>query len=235
MTPRQLLTRYSFQSLFRSEAFSEAGVDGYRAWIISIGVALFVFHLYLARLLARKYGAIARTHNYDLFRSAVAADELFYLSAAILMITLVAALQWQSLFPGERDFQVLGPLPVRRADIFLSRLSALALFLSIFLVTFNLPPALIFPAFARGPFTMASFTIHLGAQLVSGLGASLQAFFSVLALQGLCLTLLPHRWRSTASFLIQSALLIATIALIPIVWHVPGLNRLLDTRAEWLT
>ena len=235
MTPRQLLTRYSFQSLFRSEAFSEAGIDGYRAWIISVGVALFCFHLYLARFLAKKYGFLAATRDFQRFQSAVAADELFYLSASFLMITLVATLQWQSLFPGERDFQVLSPLPIPRADIFLSRLTALGLFLSIFLVTFNLPPALAFPAFATGPFPMASFGQRLAAQVVSGLGVSLHAFFAVLALQGLCLTLLPHRWRSAASFFIQSALLTATIALIPVVWHIPGLNRLLDTRAGWLT
>lgn len=235
MTPRQLLTRYSFQSLFRSEAFSEAGIDGYRAWIISVGIALFCFHLYLARFLAVKYAYLASLKNVQRFQSAVAADELFYLSASFLMITLVATLQWQSLFPGERDFQVLSPLPIPRADIFLSRLTALGMFLTIFLVTFNLPPALAFPAFAAGPYPMAPFAQRLAAQLVSGLGASLHAFFSVLALQGLCLTLLPHRWRSAASFLIQSTLLTLTIALIPIVWHIPGLNRLLDTRAGWLT
>ena len=168
MTPRQLLTRYSFQSLFRSEAFSEAGIDGYRAWIISVGIALFCFHLYLARFLAVKYGYLASLKNFQRFQSAVAADELFYLSASFLMITLVATLQWQSLFPGERDFQVLSPLPIPRADIFLSRLTALGMFLSIFLVTFTLPPALAFPAFAAGPFPMAPFAQRLGAQLVSG-------------------------------------------------------------------
>ena len=34
MTPRQLLTRYSFQSLFRSEAMSESGVDAFRALLL---------------------------------------------------------------------------------------------------------------------------------------------------------------------------------------------------------
>lgn len=227
MTPRQLLTRYSFQSFFRSEAMSEAGVDAYRAWLISIGIGLVCFHFHFARALARKYAYLAHANNPALFRSAVAADELFYLSASFVFITLLATLQWQSLFPGERDFQVLSPLPIRRSDIFLARITALALFLAMFLVAFNLPPALTFPLLTR--------SVNGWAFLISSLGASLQAFFSVLALQGICLTLLPHQVRSKASFLIQSTLLIAAIALIPIVWHIPGLNRLLDTRAEWLT
>ncbi|MBI2687509.1 MAG: hypothetical protein HYX27_14445 [Acidobacteria bacterium] len=235
MTTRELLTRHAFSGLFRNDAFSEAGIGGYRAWIISIGVALFCFHVHFARFLAKKYAAIAHSHNHSLFLSIVAADELFYLSASFLMIALVATLQWQSLFPGERDFQVLSPLPVLRSGIFLSRVAALAIFLSLFLVTFNLPPALLFPAFARGPFPLESIGHRISAHLVSGIGASLHAFFCVLALQGLCLTMLPHRWRSRASFLIQSTLLVTAIAAIPIVWHVPGLNRLLDTRAEWLT
>lgn len=227
MTPRQLLTRYSFQSFFRSEAMSEAGVDAFRTWLISIGIALVCFHFYFARILGNKYGFISPSRDLALFRSAVAADEVFYLSASFVFITLLATLQWQSLFPGERDFQVLSPLPIRRADIFLARITALAIFLSMFLLAFNLPPALIFPAFSR--------TSRYDAHLLSGLGASLFAFFSVLALQGICLTVLPHRLRSKASFLIQSTLLVTAFALIPIVWHMPGLHRLLATRAGWLT
>lgn len=227
MTNRQLLIRYSFQSLFRSEAMSEAGIDAYRAWLISVAVALVCFHIHFARLLARKYTYIAQTKDHALFRSAVAADELSYLSARFVFVTLIATLQWQSLFPGERDFQVLSPLPIRRADIFLARIIPLAIFVSMFLLAFNLRPALIVPAFARSQ--------SIWAHLIGGLGASLYAFFSVLALQGLCLTILPHRLRSSASFLIQSALLIAAIALIPIVFHIPGLHRLLATRAESLT
>ncbi len=235
MTPRQLLTRYSFQSLFRSEALSESGVDAYRAWLISIAIALVCFHLHLARILAIKYGAIAAAKNEKLFRSAVTADELFYLAAGFLFVLLLATLQWQALFPSERDHQVLSTLPIRRADIFLSRLTALTLFLSLFLAAFSLPPALLFPGFARGPFPLEPVSQRLFAHLASGLGAGLHAFLSVLALQGLCLTLLPHRLRSAASFTIQSGLLTLTIACIPIAWHIPGLYRLLDTRADWLT
>ena len=35
--------------------------------------------------------------------------------AMIIFVTLIATLQWQSLFPGERDFQVLSPLPIPRS------------------------------------------------------------------------------------------------------------------------
>lgn len=223
MTPRQLLTRYSFQSLFRSEALSEAGVDAYRAWLLSIVIALVCFHLYLARLLAVKYGRVTAAS----YQSFLAADELFYLSAGFVFVLLIATLQWQALFPTERDHQILSPLPIHRADIFLARITALAAFLSMFLLAFNLPPVLILTVFARAT--------NPWAHLISGLGASVHAFFLVLALQGVCLTILPHRWRSAASFFLQSALLAAAIALVPIVWHIPGLFRLLDTHADWLT
>lgn len=234
MTPRQLLTRFSFQSLFRSEALSEAGVENYRAWIISIAVAFVCFQLHFARQLAQKYGVIAARADLALFRAAVEADELFYLSAAFVLALLLATLQWQSLFPGERDYQVLGPLPIRRSDIFFARIAALALFFALFLVTFNLPPAFAFPALARGPFPLEPFFRRVAAHTLSGFGASLGALTAVLALQGVCLIAVPHRWRSKVSFFIQSALLVAAIALIPIVWHMPGLHRLLATRAPWL-
>ena len=227
MTPRRLLTQYSFQSFFRNEAMSEAGVDAYRAWLISVGIALVCFHFHFARVLARKYGFLAKMNDPTLFRSATVADEIFYLSASFVFISLIATLQWQSLFPGDRDFQVLSPLPIRRADIFLARISALAMFLVLFLLAFNIPPGLLFPFLARQQ--------NGWAFLLCGFGASLQAFFSVLALQGICLTFLPYRFRFKISFFIQATLLVAAIALIPIVWHMPGLHRLFDTRAEWLT
>lgn len=234
MTPRQLLTRFSFHDLFRSEALSEAGMENYRAWVISVGVAFVCFHLHFARLLARKYGAIAARRDFALFRAALEADELFYISASFVLALLLATLQWQSLFPGERDNQVLGPLPIRRSDIFLARIAALGLFLAIFLLTFNLPPAVIFPALSGGPFPLAPLGRRILAHIFAGFGASLGAFFAVLALQGLTLIAVPHRWRSRVSFLLQSTLLVAAIALIPIVWHMPGLHRLLASRAPWL-
>lgn len=235
MTPRRLLTRYSFQSLFRSDALSESGLDAYRAWLISIVIAVVFFHLYLLRLLARKYGAIAGTRNHPLFLSAVAADELFYLAAAFVFVTIVAALQWQSLFPGERDHQVLSPLPLPRSDIFLSRIAALSMFLGFLLAAVAIPPALTFPAFAAGPFPLEPFSRRLAAHLAAGIGAGLHAFLLVLALQGLCLTLLSARRRAAVSFLVQAAILSAAIAAVPLVSHIPGLYRLLDTRALWLT
>ena len=86
MTPRQLLARYSFESFFRSETMSEAGVDAYRAWLISVGIGLVCFHFHFARMMAKKYGFLAKLNDRTLFQSAVAADELFYLSASFVFI-----------------------------------------------------------------------------------------------------------------------------------------------------
>lgn len=234
MTPRSLLIRQAFFGLFHSEALSEAGVENYRTWIISIAVAFCMFHWQLARILFAKYVIIAQNSDYSLFRSVLAADELFYFSAGFLLITLVIALQWQSLFPGVKDFHVLSPLPLRRSDIFLSRLAALGLFLSIFLVTFNLLPALFLPLLTLGPFPTEPLWQSLLSNIASSLGAGIHACLSVMALQGICLVALPRNWRSSASFALQCVLVITVVALIPVVWHLPGLHRLLDTRAAWI-
>lgn len=233
MSPRALLVRQFFWGLFRSEAFSEAGAGGYRTWLISAVSAFIGFHMMFARVMSKKYSYLLTQSDPAVFLSAFRADELFYVSASGLIIALITALQWQSLFPGERDFHVLTPLPLRRADIFLARLAALGIFLSIFLLAFSLPPALVLPAVgsrvSSGPVFPRFF-----AHVIAGVGAGLQAFAGLMAVQGLCLTLIPHRWRSGVSHFIQAVVVVVALALIPVVWHIPGLNALIDARPEWM-
>lgn len=178
---------------------SEAGIDNYKTWLISAAAALFAFHTQFARLRARNFGQPS--------------DELFVMAASFVTILLIVSLEWQSLFPGARDWQVLSPLPLRKSDIFVARLAALGMFLGIVLVTANLVPAGMYLSWRHW---------------VAAIGAGVNAVLLAMALQGLCLLVLPRLF----GFVVQALLLGVSIISLPLLLHVPGLRGL--DELEWL-
>ena len=54
------------------------------------------------------------------YRRAVAADVLFIIVLAMLVVGIVTTLQWPSLFPGLRDYLALASLPIKARDVFVA-------------------------------------------------------------------------------------------------------------------
>ena len=72
-------------------------------------------------------------------------DKFLYISASMLIMALMAAVQWDVLALDERDAAILGPLPVATREIGRAKLSALVIFVAAFAVMLNGVPSLIFP------------------------------------------------------------------------------------------
>ena len=128
------------------------------------------------------------------YRMAVRADELWLITMMMSAIGLLTAIKWQSLFPGLRDYRVLGSMPLRAWQIFAAKLLALFTVATAAVVTLNLFPSVMFPAVSA-----SRWAIHpsAGARFLAHAGASLAAcyffFFGLVALQGVLLNLLPPR------------------------------------------
>src|SRR5262245_12460003 len=67
----------------------------------------------------------------------------FFISYSMTVMGFVMVFKWDSLFPDRRDYLILGSLPVRYRDLFLSKSKALLLFLSMFAVSANFFPTLL--------------------------------------------------------------------------------------------
>jgi hypothetical protein len=136
----------------------------------------------------------------------------FFVSYSMIVMGFIMIFKWDSLFPDRRDYLILGSLPIRYRDLFLSKIKALFLFLAIFAVSANLFPTLAAPAGSRqGPVWM-SFLAH-----VSGVfGGALFMIFGFGALQGILITILPERSFRRLSPIIQmiSITVLLTIFLI---------------------
>src|SRR5262245_47538643 len=62
----------------------------------------------------------------------------FFVSYSMIVMGLVMIFKWDSLFLDRRDYLILGSLPIRYRDLFVSKFKALFLFLAIFAVSANL-------------------------------------------------------------------------------------------------
>src|SRR4051794_25521786 len=117
-----------------------------------------------------KYAYFSSLGRPDPYRQAVRADELWLITLMMSAIGLLTAIKWQSLFPGLRDYRVLGAMPLRARQIFTGKLLALLVVATAAVITLNLFPSVMFPAVSAGrwainPSAGLRFAAHAGASL----------------------------------------------------------------------
>jgi hypothetical protein len=77
---------------------------------------------------ANKYRELEMLANPAPFRAAAIADQLALLTLVLAVTGLLALIQWQSFFPGRRDYISLAGLPIRSRQIFTARFTTVMLF-----------------------------------------------------------------------------------------------------------
>lgn len=106
-------------------------------------------------------------------------DQLFFVVLSFAVMGLVTVLEWEMLFPDRMDFLILGPLPLRPAEMLGAKAAALAGFAALFLVGTNLLSGLMYPMVAK-----AGFWWPAVAQGVTAGMAGVFAVLGFLALNG---------------------------------------------------
>ncbi len=133
--------------------------------------------------------------------SSSVAGELAVLTLLFAITGVLALLSWQSLFPTRRDFLALAGFPARPSQIFVARFLSILLFATTMVVTLCVLPSLMPPNFFTVP-QHRGFEAHF---IPAALGC-LFIFFSIVALQGVLLNLLPARLFMPVSVLVQGLL-----------------------------
>ncbi len=228
------LRRHFFRRFFDSDLVSAPGQwRMVAAGVIGIfgSISLAVTQSYYS-----KYLALLELDSGEPYRLAMVADHLFFITLSMLLAGLFTALQWTSLFPGLRDYLALAGLPLRPRQIFLAKAAALLAFAGGFILAVNLLPAFMLAAVSQGRYQRAGF---LGAVslLLAAFLAGLFAFFVLVALQGVLLNLVPHRWFTAVSLALQGVLLLVFLCGIPLALSIPGFYWAMDQRpdfAVWL-
>ena len=225
------LRRHFFLRFFDSELVSTPG-----QWqVVAGGLAavLVSWSLIFAQAYFRKYSQLHRAPSSEPYHMAATADVLFLIILAMALIGLFTTLQWPSLFPGLRDYLAMASLPVTMRDVFVAKFSALVAFAAMFVVAITLLPSLLMPAVMAGYYAIDS-KVQIPAIFVSSSAAALFVFFSLVAVQGVLLNILPVRHFSRISLAVQAALLTTLLCALPFVFSVPGLARSMNERPEWI-
>ena len=148
----------------------------------------------------------------------IQADRYFFVLFSFVAMGAVATFEWDMLFPDRPDFLILLTLPLKSRELFYAKGRALLAFLGMFLIAANIFSGIFFPAVSTRSTGNAFHTMaaHLAAVLLAGIFSS----FTILALEGLILCLLPSSWFraiSTAAQCLSITILLLLFLLYPLV------------------
>ncbi len=207
--------------------------DQVRRLVITVLAALGCVGPLIIRLYIRKYRYLQDLDTGDLYRAAVHADRLFFISLAMIVAGLLTIVQWQSLFPTRRDYLALKPLPVRLYQIFAARFLASFLITAVVIADLNLAPSVMFPFLTSGRWQ--SFELrYVAAHAVATVGGGLFVFFALGAAQGVLMNLLPPRAFDRLSVWIQALFATAFIAATPYVFDIPNWHERIAAKPHWM-
>jgi hypothetical protein len=224
------LRRHFFLRLLESEFVSVPGqgkvvAGSALAVLISAG-------LIFAQAYYHKYLFLNELPNGEPYRLAVLADVLFIVTLAMAVIGLFTTFQWPALFPSFRDYLTLAALPTRVRDVFIAKFTALLAFTVLVIVALTLLPSILLPTVMYGQYSV-SMLLQVPALFVSSSLAASFAFFCLVALQGVVLSVLPVRQFQRISLALQGLLLIVFLCGLLFVLRIPDLAPRMNLRPPW--
>jgi len=186
------------------------------------------------RVYAAKYAALSGGSSPQPYRIALLGDDLFLTSLPMIVVALLTVMVSQSLFPDERDFRILGPLPVRRIVIVRAKFAALLLFAGLFVgvILISIAPMVLLTSISR--FREYAVVWRVAAWLISSLAASVFSVLAITAVVGVLMLVLSRTRLHSLTALTRSIQLAALVLCVPFIFHLPGLGRSMAANTPWL-
>ncbi len=233
--PVFLLTRHFFRQFFHSDLPTPQ--TGTEVTLTHVLALLMVPGIFISVSLARKYAFLLAHFPLSVHQEATLEDKFFFLSFSMLVVAFVAVLNWDTLFPTRKDYNILTPLPVRMRTLFACKGLALVLLLLLFTLTVNAIPTVLFPLVVNanmgsllheGRFLLESGEreqIQEQATLVfaggfvlthalSVMAGSAFAFFSVVSIQGILINLFRSEMLRFVSRAVQLMMMMSLLSVL---------------------
>ncbi|HUA86466.1 MAG TPA: hypothetical protein VMB85_21560 [Bryobacteraceae bacterium] len=212
------LCRHFFLRFFDSDLIS----DPSQARVVAGGAIgiLVSLSLIFGQAYYHKYRMLGSLDSPEPFESAVLGDVLFLVTLAMVAAALFTTLEWPALFPALRDYLALASLPVLMREIFAAKFLALLAVAIVVIAAAALPPSVIIPAMMSGPYA-AGCGRHVPGIFVASVLGGWFVFFTLVAIQGALLNLLPVAQFPRVSLAVQGILLAALLAGLPFVFSIP--------------
>jgi len=133
--------------------------------------------------------------------------EHFLIATTMLCAGVFGVLTWNTMFPGQRDVLVLGPLPIRAHTILLAKLAAVATTLGLMIVALHVAAGLVWPVALNrvvpGAGGVRAWIGLLAAYWLTMTMAAVFIFGLIMSAQGIAASLLPRRVFLRVSSLMQ--------------------------------
>ena len=212
------LVRHFYLRFFDSELVSSPGQ--WRAAAAGALAVLGSLSTIFSQAYYHKYLILNGLSDPGPYRSAVVADVLVVIVLSMIVIGLLTTLQWPSLFPGLRDYLALASLPIRMQDIFIARFVALFIFAAQFTLVITATPSVVLATTITGRYGHATY-LQIPAIFISASLAAMFVFFSLVAVQGVLLNMVPVQAFPRFSLVMQGMLMIALLCALPIAFSIP--------------
>ena len=227
------LSAHFFRAMFDFGVLSEAGADSLKHLFIG-SIGGFVSAAWLMVVIyADKYLVLWFQPSPEPYRRALLGDDMFMLGVPMLVGAFVTLLVSSSLFPDERDFRILGPLPIHRGVVFGAKMAALVLFVGAFIALTDASLLPLFLLTTRNPWGEHVLVGRLAAWLVTSAAASAFAILAAAAGVGL-LGLLRSSARLQGVTTTAKSLALGLLVLsVPLVVRLSDLGGALADRSPW--
>lgn len=225
------LHRHYTQQLFESDLVTSP--DDLRRVVITSLAAVASVGFIVPKLYYHKYDILALGDNFDLYRRAIYADQLFFIVMTMLGIAALVTFRWDSLFPNRQDYLILRPLPLKLSHIYFAKLTTLCALAFLVIALLTIPCAISFASVISGKHDLVASWREAGAQTAAAFCAGTFVVFLLALLQTMLMNVLPLRWYARLSASVQSLLLVAILCAIPWAVDLPNAFHWIDLRPAW--
>jgi hypothetical protein len=210
------LTRHFFGRFFDSEAIAAPHTDMHLLFVQVLALLVFpgLLKVYLS---ITSYSALAHGPIADRDHAALI-DEYFFLCLSMILTGFITVFEWDALFPDQKDFQNLTPLPIEPRILFFAKLIALSLFVGLCNIAINGIPSCLFPASvltyspvrgaAGNSIQPGELSRYYLTHVISLFVSSVFAFTSIITIRAVFLLIVPARLVRIVSRCTQLALLL---------------------------
>jgi len=228
------LTEHFFRAMFDFGFLNELAADSFkRALIASVG-GFVAFGFVLTRAYMVKYAILWNTGTPEIYRRALLGDDMTIIGLPMLLVAFVTLLVSHALFPDERDFRILGPLPVRRIVVFRAKLGALLMFTGLFTTAAHVSLVPLMLLTSLNPWGESNVILRLASWAIASVMASAFAILTIAAVVGILVLALSRSRLQALSTIMRSIVLGLLVVCLPLVSHLPTLGAPLARGEAWM-
>ena len=228
------LTEHFFRALFDFGFLSDLASDSFKRVLIGSVGGFIAFGLLLTRAFMVKYAVLLGTGTQERYRNALLGDDMLIIGLPMLLVAFVTLLVSHALFPDERDFRILGPLPVPKSVVFRAKLTALLIFAGLFTAAAHVSLLPLTLLTSLNPWGEHNVLLRLIGWAIASLMGSAFAILTITAVVGVLVLALSRSQLQALSTFMRSMVLGALVVCLPLVSHLPTFGPALSSQAPWI-